>query len=140
LRLRTWQEGAEAEREQKPLLTDPAPLLDQHPLHNCDLPGRPAERLQGHQEPGPGGLPEWDDIRAVPARTSGLLSVHGNSLPSALGHGALCPLIGKTAHVSGMSVAGASQSSARILLRWSTFETGGSRAENRRGRGSRQPH
>lgn len=40
---RSGQERAKAEREQKPLLADPAPLLDQHPLHDRDLPSGAAE-------------------------------------------------------------------------------------------------
>jgi hypothetical protein len=44
LRLRPRKQGAVAEREQEPVLADPAVLVDESPLHDRDLAGRSARR------------------------------------------------------------------------------------------------
>jgi hypothetical protein len=51
LRLRPRQQRAKAQRMQKPLLSQPVPLLHNLAVHHGDLPGRPAERQQPDPQP-----------------------------------------------------------------------------------------
>ena len=60
LRLGAGQQHAEVERVQEAALADPAPLLDQHLVHQRDLAGRPAEAQQGDPRPDPHRLAEGD--------------------------------------------------------------------------------
>jgi hypothetical protein len=62
LGLRAGQQCAVRQGVQEPPLPDPALLIDQGALHDRDLPGRAAERLQRDREPRPDRLTEWDDI------------------------------------------------------------------------------
>ena len=52
LGLGAGEQRAVGQREEEPLLPDPALLLDQRPLHHRDLAGWPAEGLEGDGEPG----------------------------------------------------------------------------------------
>ena len=89
LGLRTGQQHAVVEGVQETLLTDPALLVDQLVLHDRDLPGRAPEGLQGDREPGPGRLPEGDDVVArLHADTVGDRPAPGlHRPPTGYGHG-----------------------------------------------------
>ena len=51
LRFRARQQHAVVESMQKPLLADPTLLVDQHPVHQRDLPGRAPEAEQANFRP-----------------------------------------------------------------------------------------
>ena len=53
LRLRAGQQHAEIQRMQKPVLADPFLLLDQNPVHDGNLPGRPPEAQRRDLGPDP---------------------------------------------------------------------------------------
>ena len=71
LRLGAGQERAVVQGVQEAALADPSLVVDQSPLHDGDLAGRPAERLQRDREPGPHGRPERD------RRVGGRVLPHG---------------------------------------------------------------
>ena len=63
LRLGARQQHAVVERVQKPLLGDPALLLDQDAVHHRDLPGGAAEAQRRDAHPGPERLAQADAMR-----------------------------------------------------------------------------
>ena len=84
LRLGAGQQRAVGQGVQESALADPASLLDELALHDGDLAGGAAEGLQRDGEPGPGRLPERDDVlttvlghRAVARNAAGLGVNHG---------------------------------------------------------------
>src|SRR3954468_4786646 len=63
LRLWTRQKVAIVQRVQEPAFRDPAPFLDDDPVHDGDLSGRPAETEQRHAQPDLEGLSETHAVR-----------------------------------------------------------------------------
>src|SRR5262249_19042663 len=64
LRLRSRQQHAEIERMQEPRLIDPLLLIDNHAMHEGDLPGRSAEIDAADLQPDHKGLAKgWPGIR-----------------------------------------------------------------------------
>jgi hypothetical protein len=58
LRLRAGQQHAVVERMQEPLFRDPVLFLDDDPMHDRDLAGRPAEAQAGDPQPDAERLPQ----------------------------------------------------------------------------------
>ncbi|BDQ24106.1 hypothetical protein RQN9TF_33125 (plasmid) [Rhodococcus qingshengii] len=62
LRLRTGKQHAVVQGMQEAFLSDPAFVVDEHALHDGDLPGGAAEGLQGDQEPRFRGDAQGDQV------------------------------------------------------------------------------
>src|SRR5262245_39156656 len=67
LRLRARQQHAIVERMQEPLVRDPALLLDQNAMHDCDLAGGTAEAQRRDPQPHPERLAHRYPVLRLPS-------------------------------------------------------------------------
>lgn len=66
---RAGQKHGEVQRVKKALFRDPAPFLDQQPVHDRDLAGWPAKAVHGHQS---------SDAHRIPEQHGVLIGRHGH--------------------------------------------------------------
>ena len=82
LRLGPGKEHAVVEGVQEPPFPDPAQLVDQRAVHDRDLAGRAAERLERNPEPCPQRRSKGNQIRRTPPAVTGTSSRRGSPLRS----------------------------------------------------------